>query len=801
MTGAPVPDRRGPIVPVEWTDGGVQRVRCAIAGPPRPGATSAAPARTSSRARCVLRAGHRLGPRHLALLAAVGRDRVPVRRGRGWWCCRPATSSSSPAGRCGAGRSSTPTASRSTAAAERGWRAGRPASASSATTPRAVRGAPEASWSGPTWSSPPAGCRRARTTWSRRCCRALAPCTSTRSRCSRACRRASARSARRTPIFTLPGNPVSSLRVLRGVRAPGAAGDARARPSLHRPSGRRAVAGAGVGLARRQAAVRAGCASSATATPLTSSSPVGGQGSHLVADLSAADALAVVPEARHAGSSRRRGARACCSNGHGGERQRAERPRRLTHVDERRRRADGRRQRQGRHGPRGDRARGAGAAAARRSWRRCAATACPRATRSPWPGSPASRPPSAPPTSCRWPTRSRVHAVTCDVEVRRRRGRDRGDGAHRRPHRRGDGGADRGRRRRARGGRHGQGARPARARSPTCGSWPRAGGGPVTGDSSSRARCERPGGTGARSCVTVSTGRGRRSTRTGRARPRRGPAGARASPSTDPLVVRRRRPRRRRAARRRRASGYDVVLTTGGTGLTADDRTPEVTCRCCDRRGARASPRRCGRTARERGVPTAVLSRGLAGVAGATLVVNLPGSPGGCRDALEVLGRCWRTPSTRCAAGTTGRSRTAEVHGRRAWPVRLADGDVVLRPLRRRDARGLACGARCEPGVARALGGDRPGRARPGAGFGADGAPACTGRRARGGRCRSCVEVDGRLRRQVTVGRDRLGLAAQRRTSATGSTAGVAGRGIVPDRGGPRWSTTASPSWACTASR
>ena len=84
------------------------------------------------------------------------------------------------------------------------------------------------------------------------------------------------------------------------------------------------------------------------------------------------------------------------------------------------------------------------------------------------------------------------------------------------------------------------------------------------------------------------------------------------------------------------AAGYDVVLTTGGTGLSPTDRTPEVTRPLLDREvpGLAEAVRARGR---EAGVPTAVLSRGLAGLAGRTLVVNLPGSPGGCRDALAVL--------------------------------------------------------------------------------------------------------------------------------------------------------------------
>jgi molybdenum cofactor synthesis domain-containing protein len=83
-------------------------------------------------------------------------------------------------------------------------------------------------------------------------------------------------------------------------------------------------------------------------------------------------------------------------------------------------------------------------------------------------------------------------------------------------------------------------------------------------------------------------------------------------------------------------SGYDVVLTTGGTGLSPTDRTPEVTARVVDRPvpGIAEALRAYGVA---QGVPTAALSRGIAGVAGSTLIVNLPGSPGGCKDGVTVL--------------------------------------------------------------------------------------------------------------------------------------------------------------------
>ena len=82
--------------------------------------------------------------------------------------------------------------------------------------------------------------------------------------------------------------------------------------------------------------------------------------------------------------------------------------------------------------------------------------------------------------------------------------------------------------------------------------------------------------------------------------------------------------------------GARVVLTTGGTGLTPTDRTPEVTRRLLDREvpGIAEAIRAYGVA---QGVPTAALSRGLAGVAGNCLVINLPGSRGGVKDAMAVL--------------------------------------------------------------------------------------------------------------------------------------------------------------------
>lgn len=90
------------------------------------------------------------------------------------------------------------------------------------------------------------------------------------------------------------------------------------------------------------------------------------------------------------------------------------------------------------------------------------------------------------------------------------------------------------------------------------------------------------------------------------------------------------------AIRQALASGARAVLTTGGTGLTPTDLTPEMTRPFLEREvpGVAEAIRAHGAA---KGVPTAALSRGLAGIAGNTLIVNLPGSRGGVKDGLAVV--------------------------------------------------------------------------------------------------------------------------------------------------------------------
>ena len=90
------------------------------------------------------------------------------------------------------------------------------------------------------------------------------------------------------------------------------------------------------------------------------------------------------------------------------------------------------------------------------------------------------------------------------------------------------------------------------------------------------------------------------------------------------------------AVREALANGAQAVLTTGGTGLTPTDVTPEAISPMLHRTvpGIAEALRAVSREA----VPTSVLSRGVAGTIGTALIVTLPGSPGGVRDGMAVLG-------------------------------------------------------------------------------------------------------------------------------------------------------------------
>jgi molybdopterin adenylyltransferase len=100
------------------------------------------------------------------------------------------------------------------------------------------------------------------------------------------------------------------------------------------------------------------------------------------------------------------------------------------------------------------------------------------------------------------------------------------------------------------------------------------------------------------------------------------------------------------------AEEVDVILTTGGTGVAPRDVTPEATLSVVDREvPGIAEAIRADSIAK---TPHALLSRGVAGTIGGTLVVNLPGSPGGCRDGFAIV-----RPALEHAVGLLGGTETA----------------------------------------------------------------------------------------------------------------------------------------------
>ena len=109
------------------------------------------------------------------------------------------------------------------------------------------------------------------------------------------------------------------------------------------------------------------------------------------------------------------------------------------------------------------------------------------------------------------------------------------------------------------------------------------------------------------------------------------------------------------------AAGYDVVVTTGGTGLTPGDLTPEMTRRVLDREipGIAEAIRAAGVAA---GFPSAMLSRGLAGLASRTLIVNLAGSTGAVRDGMAVLAPVLRHAVDQAHGGDHPRPAVGQTH-------------------------------------------------------------------------------------------------------------------------------------------
>ena len=126
------------------------------------------------------------------------------------------------------------------------------------------------------------------------------------------------------------------------------------------------------------------------------------------------------------------------------------------------------------------------------------------------------------------------------------------------------------------------------------------------------------------------------------------------------------------------AAEVDVVITTGGTGISPTDRTPEMTASVLDYEipGLANAVRDAGLPK----VPTAVLSRGRAGVAGMTLIVNLPGSTGGVKDGLGVLADVLDHAVDQVHGGDHARDTAAVVT--HAAPGADAPGVAVAEPAR-----------------------------------------------------------------------------------------------------------------------
>lgn len=109
---------------------------------------------------------------------------------------------------------------------------------------------------------------------------------------------------------------------------------------------------------------------------------------------------------------------------------------------------------------------------------------------------------------------------------------------------------------------------------------------------------------------------------------------------------------------------FELVITTGGTGISPTDATPEMT-RPLLEREIPGIPEMLRAYGAGNGAPTSVLSRGLAGVSGGALIINLPGSTGAVRDAVEILGDV----VTHAIDQIVGRDHSTESHGERAAPM------------------------------------------------------------------------------------------------------------------------------------
>jgi molybdopterin molybdotransferase len=291
MTGAPVPPATGAVVPVEWTDAGVAKV--SVRRSPRPGQNIRRVGEDVEPGQVLLRAGTRLGPRHLALLAATGRDRVRVRPRPRVVVVSTGSELVEPGRPPGFGQVSDANGYSLTAAAlDVGAVAYRVGIVQD--DPRALMSTLEDQLVRADLVITSGGVSAGAYDTVKEVLSRLGTVAFDKVAMQPGMPQGfGAVGADSTPIFTLPGNPVSAYVSFEVFVRP-ALRKMLGEPQLHRPSVGATVTEGWTSPAGKRQFVRVELSRDDSGQALVH--PVGGHGSHLVADLATANALAVVPE-------------------------------------------------------------------------------------------------------------------------------------------------------------------------------------------------------------------------------------------------------------------------------------------------------------------------------------------------------------------------------------------------------------------------------------------------------------------------------------------------------------------------